>query len=326
MKNNDEWTISYKQLGIIIFSFSLGLIGTLLISNSQSASTTSFSTTELIGFVMSVILSGASIVLAISAIALGKSSERAVIDRSDESIRLQNEVFIRTNEALQRIEASTGVTEKRIEDIITGRVGDISQKIAGLASDGDSRSGHSKKELEEEIKATLMNAIRGGVSKASEDPMEKYLLRKQEIDDKYEKLHDSLMEKIKNIDGIVVGKIGHGSPSKKGDDQIDSIFTHKGKRIGVSTFRENADSDTFEMYFRGVAKQIESGSFSAVFAFSIGGKNFEEAISEILNPYKNELKECIKYKKIDPVEIESIDFEKIISNNSIQPNANASAD
>jgi len=144
MKKNDAWTISYKHVGIIVFSFSLGLIGALLISNSQSASTTSFSTTELIGFVMSVILSGASIVLAISAIALGRSSERAVIDRSDESIRLQNEVFVRTNEALQRIEASTGVTEKRIEDIITGRVGDISQKIAGLASEGASGSIHNK--------------------------------------------------------------------------------------------------------------------------------------------------------------------------------------
>ena len=114
-----EWSISYKQIGVVLFAFALGVIFSLLLSNTQTGNPTTFTTTELIGFVLSVILSGASIVLALSAIALGKISEQSVL-RSDESIRLQNEVFVKTTEALQRIEASSGGIEKRIEDIISG--------------------------------------------------------------------------------------------------------------------------------------------------------------------------------------------------------------
>lgn len=326
MKNKEEWTISYKQIGLIIFSFFLGCISAFLISNSQSASTTSFSTTELIGFVLSVILSGASIVLAISAIALGKSSEKSVIDRSDESIRLQNEVFIRTTEALQRIEASTGVTEKRIEDIITGRVGDISQKIAGLASEAREKSGHSKKDLEEEIKSTLMRAIKGSSSVNSSDDIETKMKERELRENIYLSIHNTIMDYIKNIAGIVVGKIGHGSPNKKGDDQIDSIFTLDNKRIGVSTFREDVEDTTLDIYFRGAANQIEKGNFLEIIALSIDGVGFEEKAKEILKPFKDELKEKIRFKEIASANLSKSVIEDIISNKSIQSTAKASAD
>lgn len=108
-----SYTISIKLLGGFLMVYVLGLATHLLARNFFSGQSLTFSTPELINFVLSVLLSGASIFLAITAIALGRFSEQAIINRSDESIRLQNEVFQKTTEALQRIESSTGVTEKR---------------------------------------------------------------------------------------------------------------------------------------------------------------------------------------------------------------------
>lgn len=68
-----EWSVSYRQIGIVILAFFLGMIAALLLSNAQLGTTTAFTTTELIGFTLSVVLAGASIVLAIAAIALGNS-------------------------------------------------------------------------------------------------------------------------------------------------------------------------------------------------------------------------------------------------------------
>ena len=164
-----EWYISYKQLGLIIIAFSFGIIATLLFINSEESNTTQFSTTELIIFSLTIILAGASIVLAIAAIALGKSSEQAVIQRSDESIRLQNEVFQKTTDALQRIESSTGVTEKRIEDIISGRVGDLSHKIVEIATEKQKEQAPlSAEEVEKMIRKNLSQSLyQGGIIERS---------------------------------------------------------------------------------------------------------------------------------------------------------------
>ena len=162
MEGNDkrtEWAVSYKQIGLIIFVFMLGIISALLLSNAQTGTPTTFTTTELIGFVLSVILAGAAIVLAISAITLGKSSEQAVIKRSDESIRLQNEVFTKTTEALQRIESSTGVTEKRIEDIISGRAGEISRELAEITIRDRKVLPDDARKLEENIRRSIMHSV-----------------------------------------------------------------------------------------------------------------------------------------------------------------------
>ncbi len=102
-----SYTVSIKLLGGLLIAYLLGLATHLLARNFFSGQPLTFSTPELINFVLSVLLSGASIFLAIAAIALGRFSEQAIIDRSDESIRLQNAVFQKTTDALQRIESST---------------------------------------------------------------------------------------------------------------------------------------------------------------------------------------------------------------------------
>src|SRR6266851_9041264 len=91
--------VSYRQIIILAFSFLVGVVLSLVYKNAQASETISFSTASLITFLFGIALSAASIVLAVAAITLGKASEQAMIRRSDESIRLQNEVFIKTTEA-----------------------------------------------------------------------------------------------------------------------------------------------------------------------------------------------------------------------------------
>jgi len=167
-----EATISYKQLGFLLISFLSGIVATLLFINASFPTMTSFKTLDLIGFTLSVVLSGASIVLAFAAINLGKNFEIILMNRSDESIRLQNDVYIKTTEALNRIESSTGVTEKRIEDIISGRAGDLSQKIAE-----STKQGAGPKEIEEQIKQSFRESLDEGLNlKTDEKSNQKRLL------------------------------------------------------------------------------------------------------------------------------------------------------
>ena len=90
-------SISYKQLGVILISFIIGMAAAGLVLNAKSNVQNNFSTPELISYVLSLVLSAASIVLSMVAISLGKFSEDAILKRSDESMKLQTEVFLKNN-------------------------------------------------------------------------------------------------------------------------------------------------------------------------------------------------------------------------------------
>ncbi len=89
-ENVRKSSISYQQLGIIVLVFLCGIVVDQLVQNVKAGESLQFSTLSLIGFLFSIILGSASTVLAIAAIILGKTSEQVMIQRSDESIRLQN--------------------------------------------------------------------------------------------------------------------------------------------------------------------------------------------------------------------------------------------
>ncbi|EMF7386054.1 TPA: hypothetical protein NG505_001814 [Vibrio parahaemolyticus] len=270
-QKNEEWNVSYKQLGIIIISFALGLIVGLLALNAQGTSQSNFTTTELIGFVLSVILSGASIVLAVAAISLGKISEKSVIERSDESIRLQNEVFTKTTEALLRIESSTGVTEKRIEDIISGRVGDISHQVAEIASrHTKSVNPEDAKKLEEAIRKEIMNEVKA----ESVEDREARLARRREramrekaADLKYEEVHNKILLGIGNQRSVTIEKVGHGTLGDGGAN-FDGLYTKGEFKFAVSTFRPSVDMSSVISYLPHVVEELASkGIEHAYFVF-----------------------------------------------------------
>jgi hypothetical protein len=221
--------ISLKLLGGFVLAYLLGLATHLMAKNFFSGQTLTFSTPELINFVLSVLLSGASIFLAIAAIALGRFSEQAIVQRSDESIRLQNEVFQKTTDALQRIESSTGVTEKRIEDIISGRVGDLSQKIARIATETQDTQG---KDVEPAIRKALYETLREeGIlprrtdpTMASVDTILRSRTEDEESKDKYNRMSTAFMQALSLREDLKAVKMSRGTVGKAGDDMYDGIY------------------------------------------------------------------------------------------------------
>jgi hypothetical protein len=314
-KNKDEWSISYKQIGIILISFALGVIVALLLANSKGQAASSFTTTELIGFVLSVILSGASIVLAIAAIALGKSSEQAVINRSDESIRLQTEVFTKTTDALQGIKASTDVTEKRIEDIISGRAGDLSKQIAEIASDESVTGNLDVKELEEKIRKSIAQGF-DKKEMTEEEKEARNKRRKEQVErrNKYEKYHDKILYELANKADVKIQKLGHGKPTRGEvfEEKFDAILIKGDEKIVVSTFmpikNERYSSLSYGDILQSLASEVERNDIAKVMLIHFEDDGSEPGVKQ-LEDSLSIAKESISSK----FTIESLDYSEVDS-------------
>lgn len=264
--SRDKPAISYALLALILAVFVFGMVATKIGENIFANETVSFSTVGLLGFFLSVLLSGATIILAIAAITLGRSSEQAVIRRSDESIRLQNEVFIKTTAALQRIEASTGVTEKRIEDIISGRVGDISHRLAELASSGHRGPRKSTEELEKEIHDSLLEAV------SEEDGIDRQKRRKERerARKEYEKYHQEVLSGFEARKEFQIKKKGHGDYRGEGKELFDGFYKVGNKKYGVSalataTAIDMPEDDAPVEYFSSLASAIVLAEVDVVY-------------------------------------------------------------
>lgn len=303
-----KWNVSLAQLTLAIVWILIGAAAAEVVRNIAGAEKVSFSTTELIGFILSVVLSAASIVLAIAAIWLGKISELSMVRRSDESIRMQNEVYIRTTEALNRIESSTGVTEKRIEDIIAGRAGDISHKIAELTS-GKGGLSRDPEVLEREIK----RIIEGTQTARSEEEETKRRAAIVARRDRYRRFHQSVLTAFANKPGLVAKKLGDGESGGEGQALFDVVATLSGTTIGVSAFsgQVNAETPSFAKYLISVARALQSGEVGHVYiAFDIPSESAEAVklgISEALSVYKGDLQ-----SKVTPLLAQEGEVEKLI--------------
>lgn len=297
--HSTDWTVPLKTIGVITLSLLLGYAAHGLLQNSLAPGALSFSTPELINFVLSVLLSGAAIVLAISAIILGKVSERAMIQRSDESIRLQNEVFQKTTDALQRIESSTGVTEKRIEDMISGRAGDLSQKIAKVASEKQEEKGQlTAEDIEAMIKKSFLQTMReeGGISPRTQMGeefklrLEKEARREKEKlqqESQYQQRHYRALRAFATRDGIKAIKLAHGTPSEDGENLFDGLYVKSdGTKVGVATFCPvglGSAKNALKSFTTNALVEMQKGTVSDVFVLLFEpDAQRQQAVDEIL--------------------------------------------
>jgi ABC-type transporter MlaC component len=285
-----KWSISLGTLTVVAVSLCIGAAAAELLRNISGAEKLTFSTTELVGFVLSVVLSAASIVLAVAAIWMGKVTELAIIRRSDESIRLQNEVFVRTTEALQRIEASTGVTEKRIEDIIQGRVGDISHKIAELAT---SRTGlmRDRASLEEEIRNSILTTVRPERSTELSLDLEGYRKKTEERQKRYKDYHQTLLNSYANLPTAKTLKLGDGKFKGSGHDLFDVVVEVNGVVIGASAFTEaSATDEDFTSYLMRIAHELLANTIQRAVLFIDGDRSEQSKFAARVSAAMSQLK------------------------------------
>lgn len=282
-----KWSVSLAQLTMAVVWLFLGAALAELVRNIAGAEKITFSTTELVGFVLSIVLSAASIVLAIAAIWLGKISELSMVRRSDESIRMQNEVYIKTTEALKRIESSTDVTEKRIEDIIAGRAGDISHKIAELTSE---RTGLSRDPaiLEKEIR----RIIEGSNTTKPEDEIKRHerVIARQR---RYKSFHGAVLAAFANKSDSKAVKLGDGSMEAEGQELFDAVIQSGGKTIAGSAFQaQTLEGNSFKHYLTRVSQALASGAVDyVVLAFDMPKDDEAQVIEKVrsvLSVYKGE--------------------------------------
>ncbi len=247
--------------------------------------------------------------------------------RSDESIRLQNEVFVRTTDALQRIESSTGVTEKRIEDIISGRVGDLSHQIAEIASEGGIRGASKYKELEEAIRETITQSIKQEPSDAnprkSAEQRKKFLDRRREkrmqLEVEYKAIHEELMVALSNRDDLKIAKAPqHADMDGKGLEFFDAVFRKDDINIGVNTFRAETNKLTLQATMLSVANEIREKTIDVYLGVLFDG---ESSLVEELNKTKeamsNEYSSKIFITKVEKDSIDEFIQSLNFSNNSI---------
>ncbi len=298
--------ISIKTLIIIICSFLLGIVSLKLFENYISKEQSIYSTIDIISLVLTLLVSGASIVLAVAAVQLGKMSEIAIIKRNDESIHLQNQIFMNTTEALIKIQNSTGITEKRIEDIIAGRVTGMSEKIANLAYE---KNGYiNKDELVKEIESSLLSAINSKTADNHEvENEEKETTQRGNRRELYIEVHNKIMSKIKSTKGVITGKIGHGNPHKQGDDIFDSIFLIGDLRIGVTTYFEDFSPASLLQFTNNSIIEIIDKNIDNVYIFCLY-LDRQEAMLKIIDNCKNSIPKSIEDKyKFELVKMSDID-------------------
>jgi len=284
---NNKKGITYSQLATIFISYVFGILTVLIINNFLLEERIEFGTLGLLVFLFSIVFAVASVVLAITAINLGKSSEQIMIERSDKSIELQNEIYVKTTEALKKIESSTGVTEKRIEDIISGRAGDIASKLI----DDNVVKGRNRQYLESEIKKSLSDEP----FKTKED-IEK---KKEEIkaNKEYTKFKDQLLLDFANTEKVKSIKIGDGSFVGHGIDLLDGFYEINGNKIGICTFFDsellNEKFSFDESFIKNLLDEIITNFFSKVyFAFNAKCKlsdTYNKELQKLEGLYKKEL-------------------------------------
>jgi hypothetical protein len=264
----NEATVSLRILGGLAVAFLLGIAAYGLAQNVAAGASITLTTTELVNFVLAVLLSGASIFLAMTAIELGRFSEHAIVERSDQSIRLQNEVFQKTTDALQRIESSTGVTEKRIEDIISGRVGDLSQKIAKIATEhqeGEQKLGSQEVAdlVKRSIYQTLIEegAFTGRSSIEQETRRADAEARRAAQKAEFDAMTTRLLQALSARDDLAAMKMGRGNPDSQGDDMYDGIYMSKdGRRLGVIDFVNRHNPDFIRKAITAALLDLKSGN------------------------------------------------------------------
>jgi hypothetical protein len=277
-KVDSGWKIHYSYLLTAVVAFVFGLIGILLLQNYVLKEKIILSTLDILNLVFSVGLSAASIVLAVTAIILSRKSEQAIMARSDEGIKCQTELFKETIDVLSKIKTSTGISEKRIED--------MAQEIKFIE-----KSKPGSESRDDQVKDVLRRAFR---SQEGDDLLKKAKARI----DKEEEFTKSVMNSLKQTKGVEIIKIGSGDFDESGEKMVDGVFLMNGKRFSVSTFYSYgpakimnfADSDTYKQYFLNLASELSKNTFEKSFlAFNkdvngdIEFKNLFDSTSAILD-------------------------------------------
>lgn len=279
MTDKEEKSRSVNSLPIwllitVAVAFTVGLVSGMVIINLTTSHGTTVSTTAIISFTFTVALGAAAIILAAITIVLSRSAEDSLIRRSDEGIRLQNDVFVRTTEVLSTIQASTGVTEKRLEDIISGRTGVIAQEVFDRSFPKGETS--LSLEAEERLKNSLADSLKQELIPLIADrPLvtERRLLEMEarqntavKVSERWKKFRQSVVAELVKLDQTkVVSETQGCTDSDTMEEFWDAVLDIEGRRVAL-------DIHTAEQIAKG-------GSYSVWLTSAKARNNFAKSVT-----------------------------------------------
>lgn len=236
----------------VVLVFAAGVVCASLAGNLLAKENITFSTQSLVSLVFTVALGAASIVLALIAVSITRKGEDALIRRSDEGIKLQNDAFVKTTEVLSQIRASTGVTEKRIEDIISGRSGVIAKEVVerSLPKQEAVLTKETTEKITKGIADSLKQELFALVSSppaAAEEKLTELAAKQtktEEIEARWGVFRKSVVDALKGLSGVKVIRDKEGSVY--GDDEAsfwDAVLQIGHKRVGLDVhIQEQVDA------------------------------------------------------------------------------------
>jgi len=274
LKMKTKTALPIWLLTTIFITLVVGVVSGLLLRNMFSSHQVSLSGPGLISFVFTVALGAASIILAIITMILSRQAEDALTRRSDEGIRLQSDVFVKTNEVLSKIQASTGVTEKRIEDIISGRTNIIAQEVLEKSFPGKrDLSEKAIEKLKEDLAASLKSELLPFISTEPRisierlEEMEKKQQERQKISEEWKEFRTTVVNAVQRAPGVqLISETEGNIIAEEPEEFWDAIFNIKGRKVGF-------DIHTVRQYTE------KLGSLYDVFQSVKGRKRFYSMIS-----------------------------------------------
>jgi len=177
------------------------------------------------------------------------------MNQTTEGRDLQNALFTRTIEVLARIESSSGINEKRIDD--------ISRAVAELPR-------HTAQNREEEIRKIVRTNLLPDSSPSSSRVDNRIAEEEYKNEENFK---NKIVLGVANIRDINVEKIGEGDIEGRGDDLVDGIFSYSGKRFTVSTFYIRnpdqeisfVDDESFKSYLVNLGNRISEDAYVKCF-------------------------------------------------------------
>ncbi|MDD3276492.1 MAG: hypothetical protein PHP93_05525, partial [Kiritimatiellales bacterium] len=207
------------------------------------------------------------------AIALSRSAERAIAQKSEEMSALQIEMVARTVAAIERMESSVQHIGEEIADTIYDNFEMLSEEIQENLPSRDVL----RADVTEAVERSLADAMIVMEEQPEEEPVAEVAMAEEEsaeepepeiiaaeeeevpaavipepappapvtdemreqADKKYSEFKDIVLLGVANYPGVIARKIGEGHYRTEGDELVDGVFVIQNESVAVCTFCTN---------------------------------------------------------------------------------------
>ncbi|MFA7257171.1 MAG: hypothetical protein WC047_06330 [Kiritimatiellales bacterium] len=294
--------VTIETLGIILGASIFGATAAVSIMRAMQGGTETVSITGLLSFLLTLGLSLSAIVLSVAAIALSRTAERTITQKSEEMSAGQTAMFAQTVAAIEHVvKSSVRRIGEEIADTVYKKFERLAEEIRNSLPSRDVL----RADVTEAVERSLADA--GIVVKQKDDgpdkpekPVakpepeaavteEKVLTEevaaeplapepvtdeiREKADRKYGEFKDIVLLGVANYPGVIARKIGEGHYRTEGDELVDGVFIVQNEKVAVCTFCTGdiivdrfmgETGDSFNGFLHSLFNELKRGHFTRV--------------------------------------------------------------